>query len=110
MSIELTPPAVEEIQKVLTAQNLPLDNMLRISILGGGCSGLQYSLSFDTHFDPMIDTKYDFAGASLVTEKKYDLHLDGTVIDFVDTPVSKGFSIDNPNYPRSSGCAGCGGH
>ncbi|MGL6226810.1 MAG: HesB/IscA family protein [Thermoguttaceae bacterium] len=109
MSIELTPLAVEEVQKVLTAQTLSPENMLRISILGGGCSGLQYSLGFDLHFDPKVDTKYDFGGVSLITEKKFDLHLDGTVVDFVDTPISKGFSIENPNYPRSFGCAGCGG-
>ncbi|MGL6194985.1 MAG: HesB/IscA family protein [Thermoguttaceae bacterium] len=109
MSIILTPKAVEEVQKVKDAQNLGPETQLRISILGGGCSGMQYSLGFDSQFDPKIDIKYDFGDVSVMTAKKYDLHLEGTQIDFVETPYSTGFSIENPNYPRSAGCAGCGG-
>lgn len=109
-SIELTANAVDEVRKILAAQNLEPGTLLRIGILGGGCSGLQYSLGFDTHFDPKTDVRYDFGEVSLVTEKKFDLHLEGTDIDFIETPYSKGFSIENPNYPKSAGCAGCGGH
>ncbi len=110
MSILLSPTAITEVKNVKDAQNLSPETLLRIGILGGGCSGLQYSLGFDEQFDPKIDVKYDFDGVSLVTHKKYDLHLDGTEIDFVDTPMSRGFTIENPNYPSTGGCPGCGGH
>lgn len=110
MSILLTATAVDEVRKIKTAQELGEETVLRIGILGGGCSGLQYSLGFDDQFDPKIDTRYDFGEVSLITQKKFDLHLDGTEIDFVETPYSKGFSIENPNYPKSAGCPGCGGH
>lgn len=110
MSILMTPPATDEVKKILAAQEMPDGTVLRITILGGGCSGMQYSLGFDTHFDPAVDTRYEFDGVSLVTQKKYDLHFEGTEIDFVDAPHGRGFSIENPNFPKGAGCPGCGGH
>lgn len=108
MAILISNKAIEEVKKVKLAQNLGDESVLRIAILGGGCSGMQYSLGFDTEFNPMVDTRYDFDGVSLVTRKEYDLFLDGTEISFVDTPTAKGFAIDNPNFPAGSGCPGCG--
>ena len=108
MAILISNKAIEEVKKVKLAQNLGDESVLRIAILGGGCSGMQYSLGFDTEFNPMVDTRYDFDGVSLVTRKEYDLFLDGTEISFVDTPPAKGFAIDNPNFPAGSGCPGCG--
>jgi len=110
MSIILTEPAVSEVKKILAEKEMGPDTFLRMSILGGGCSGLQYSLGFDTEFDPKADVKFDQeGGVSVVTQKKFDLHLEGTEIDFLDTPTARGFSIENPNYPKGAGCAGCGG-
>jgi iron-sulfur cluster assembly protein len=110
MSIHLTEPAVSEVKRILVEQEQVPDTFLRMSILGGGCSGLQYSLGFDTGFDPKTDVKFDQTnGVSVVTQKKFDLHLDGTEIDFLDTPTACGFSIENPIYPKGAGCAGCGG-
>ena len=108
MAILISQKAIEEVKKVKQAQNLGDESVLRMTILGRGCSGMQYSLGFDTEFNPMVDTRYDFDGVSLVTRKEYDLFLDGTEISFVDTPTAKGFSIDNPNFPAGSGCPGCG--
>ena len=110
MSIILTDPAASEVKRILLEKEMGADTFLRMSILGGGCSGLQYSLGFDTEFDPKVDVKFDQAeGVSVVTQKKFDLHLDGTEVDFLDTPTARGFSIENPNYPKGAGCAGCGG-
>lgn len=110
-SIILTPGAITEVKNIKDSQNLGSETFLRIGILGGGCSGMQYSLGFDSEFDPKVDVKYDYDdNISLVTAKKFDLHLEGTEIDFVETPYSKGFAIENPNFPKSSGCPGCGGH
>ena len=108
-SINLTPAAVTEVRNVMTAQNLDPEAMLRIGILGGGCSGMQYSLGFDTQYDPKVDVRYDYGDVKLVTAKKYDLYFEGTDIDYVETEYSKGFSIENPNFPKSLGCPGCGG-
>jgi len=106
--ITMTPSATSEVKRIKEVQNLGEDTFLRIGILGGGCSGMQYSLNFDTTFDRIIDTKYDFDGVVLATAKKFDPHFDGTQIDFVDGPMGSGFAIDNPNFPKGAGCPGCG--
>jgi iron-sulfur cluster assembly protein len=108
MSISITPIAVSEVKRIKTSQNLGSDTFLRIHILGGGCSGIQYALSFDTVFDVAVDTKYDFDGVMLATQRKFDPHFDGTEIDFVDSPTGRGFVIENPNFPKFAGCAHCG--
>jgi iron-sulfur cluster assembly protein len=110
MAIFLTETAAEEIKRYREAQKVEPEAVLRIGVLGGGCSGLQYSLGFETDFDPKIDARYQYHGVAVVTSKKMALHLDGTVVDFRDGPMGRGFSIENPNVPRTGGCPGCGHH
>jgi iron-sulfur cluster assembly protein len=110
MAIVLTETAAGEIKRYMEAQKVEPEAVLRIGVLGGGCSGLQYSLGFETGFDPKSDAHYQQHGVALVTKKKMALHLDGTVIDFRDGPMGRGFSIENPNVPRGGGCPGCGHH
>jgi iron-sulfur cluster assembly protein len=109
MAVTLTEAAAGEVQRIMESQNLEQDTVLRMGIGGGGCSGLQYSLAFDTEFDPEVDARFQQNGVTLVTSKKFALHLDGTTVDFQDGPMGRGFAIENPNYPRSGGCPGCGG-
>lgn len=106
--ITITSTAVGEVKKAQESQELGDDAFLRIGILGGGCSGIRYALNFDTAFDAQNDTLYDFDGIKLATMKKFAPHFDGTEIDFVSGPMSGGFTIDNPNFPRTGGCPGCG--
>jgi len=110
MSIKLTPRAIQEVKTIKEAQSLGEETFLRMVITGGGCSGMQYALGFDTEYDPKIDARHDNDGIVVITDKKFDLFLDGTEISFLDTPTAKGFSIDNPNFPQGAGCAGCGGY
>lgn len=107
--VSLTDNAANEIKTILQAQNLDDQTHLRMTILGGGCSGMRYSLGFDSHVDPDEDIEFEEKGVKIVTQKKYAPHLTGTAIDFLDTPTAKGFSIENPNFPQGSGCSGCGG-
>lgn len=110
MAVTLTEAARTEIARIIQAQGLDEQTALRISIEGGGCSGLQYRLTLDGEFDPAVDVRYTGPDVAVVTRKKYALHLDGTTIDFQDGPLGRGFAIENPNYPRWGGCPGCGGH
>ena len=110
MGVTLTEAAAGEVRRIMESQNVEPNTVLRMGVAGGGCSGLQYSLGFDTQFDPKADSRFDNHGVSLVTRKKFALHLDGTTIDFQDGPLGRGFSIDNPNYAQGGGCPGCGGH
>lgn len=108
MAVILTETAAREIKQIFESQKLDEGTILRMGVAGGGCSGLQYSLGFDTEFDPGVDACFEQHGVKLVTAKKFALHLDGTTIGFKDGPMGRGFAIDNPNYV--SGCPGCGGH
>jgi len=110
MAITLTETAAQEIKRYMADQNIAEGSVLRMGVAGGGCSGLQYSLGFDTAVDPEVDAQYPQHGVTVVTTKKMALHLDGTTIDYQDGPMGRGFSIDNPNVPRGGGCPGCGHH
>ena len=89
MAISLTKRAAEEVKKIMEAQSLAPETVLRTVIVGGGCSGMQYTLGFDTKFDPEIDAKYVSDGVPIVAEKKFALFLDGAKIDFLDTPSAE---------------------
>jgi len=110
MAITLTEAAAAEIKQHMETQQVAEGTVLRMSVAGGGCAGLQYALGFQTDFDPSVDTRYEQHGVPLVTKKKMALHLNGTTIDFQDGPTGRGFSIENPNQPSGGGCPGCGGH
>ena len=108
MAITLTKRAAEEVKSIMNAQALDPKTFVRTIIVGGRCSGMQYSLGFDTEYNPLIDARYESDGVAVVAEKKFALFLDGAKIDFLDTPTAKGFSIENPKFPAGVGCAGCG--
>lgn len=108
MAITLTDVAAGEIKRYMEAQKLEPHVVLRLSVVSGGCAGLQYTLGFDTTFDPESDARYEQHGVAVVTSKKMALHLDGTLIDFREGPLGRGFTIDNPNVPRGGACPGCG--
>jgi iron-sulfur cluster assembly protein len=96
MSVMLTEKAASEVKKIITDQKLDPATVLRIGVAGGGCSGFQYSLGFDTAFDPKIDTKTEQHGIPVVVDKKSDLFHEG--ID------KRGFTFNNPNAKKSCGC------
>jgi iron-sulfur cluster assembly protein len=107
----MTPSATDAVKKFMTASNdISKDSFLRISILGGGCKGVQYALYFDSDFNEELDTKYDCDGVILATERKFDPHFDGTEIDYVDSAQGNGYTINNPNFQAVQGCPGCGCH
>ena len=110
MPVILTEKAAGEVKRIMESQKVEANTVLRMGVVGGGCSGLAYSLGFDIEFDPKTDARYENHGVPLVTRKKFALHLDGTTIDFQDSPMGRGFTIENPSYPRGGGCPGCGGH
>ena len=76
---------------------------LRVSVVGGGCSGLSYKLDFDNEVKPM-DQVFEDNGVKLVTDLKSFLYLVNTELDFSDGLNGKGFYFNNPNASRSCGC------
>lgn len=79
------------------------DYFLRVSVVGGGCSGLSYKLDFDNEKKPM-DQEFEDNDIKVVTDLKSFLYLVNTTLDFSDGLNGKGFYFSNPNASRSCGC------
>lgn len=103
MAIKLTEKAAKEIQRVIS-ESQPEGAILRVGVAGGGCSGFQYALGFDKATDPEKDMVVEQHGIMVAVDKKSDLYLDGTTIDFYDGLDRRGFTFDNPNAVKSCGC------
>jgi len=104
VAITLTERAAQEVQRTMDEKPIEEGSSLRVAVAGGGCSGLSYSLNFDTNFDEKADTRYEYFGVPVVVDKKSLLLLDGTTIDFLDGIDKRGFSIQNPNAVKTCGC------
>ena len=104
MAIELTERAAEEVKKIITEQKLEDSTVLRIGVTGGGCSGFSYSLGFATDYDAEKDGKSSQHGVDVVVDRKSDLYLDGTTLDFYEGLDKRGFTFNNPNAVKSCGC------
>lgn len=103
MAVTLTEKAAKEIKKVMEEQKLQ-ESYLRIGVRGGGCAGFSYALAFDENFNETTDKLSEQNGVKLVVDKKSDLYIDGTTIDFHEDINKRGFTFDNPNAVKSCGC------
>jgi len=108
MAITLTEKAASEVQRIMDEQKDQIEegSALRVRVTGGGCSGLSYALGFDPKFDDKDDTRYEHHGVAVVVDKRSNLFLDGTTVDFYDGVERRGFTFENPNAVRSCGCGG----
>jgi iron-sulfur cluster assembly protein len=76
---------------------------VRVSVKGGGCSGLMYDLSFDNKIGDK-DEIFEDKGIKIMVDKKSILYLFGTTLDFSGGLNGKGFQFINPNASRTCGC------
>ena len=76
---------------------------LRVSVIGGGCSGLSYKMDFDHERKP-TDQVFEDNGIQVVTDLKSFLYLVNTTLDFSDGLNGKGFYFSNPNASRTCAC------
>ena len=81
----------------------PSTYFLRVSVQGGGCSGLSYKMDFDNQLKPM-DQVFEDNGVKVVTDLKSFLYLVNTRLEFSDGLNGKGFYFDNPNASRTCAC------
>lgn len=102
MALALTEKATQQVKKLLEDQNLH-GVFLRMGVKGGGCSGLSYSLEFDSELGPH-DKKFDIDGIQVVCDAKSYLYLNGTTLDYVTEGLTGGFTFTNPNAKSSCGC------
>ena len=100
--LSVSPKAVEVIHKLLEERDIP-DHVLRVFVSGGGCSGMQYGMSFEEapqEFDEVVEVD----GVRLIVDPTSLMYLQGASVDFVDSLMGGGFRIDNPNAVSSCGC------
>ena len=103
MAISLSERAIKEVRRIITEQNLPDATGLRVGVKGGGCSGFSYTLGFDDEIRATDQIKEE-DGIKVVCDPKSFLYLNGTVVDFEESLMGRGFKFTNPNASKSCGC------
>lgn len=100
--IKLTDNAAKKVSTLLTKQGRP-GGVLRVAVIGGGCSGLQYKMDLQdspANRDILVDT----AGVKVVVDPKSALYVTGSELDYVDALQEGGFKVHNPNAATSCSC------
>ncbi|HEY5648329.1 MAG TPA: iron-sulfur cluster insertion protein ErpA [Nitrospiria bacterium] len=100
--ITLTENAAKEVKRLVESQNMS-DVSLRMGVKGGGCSGLSYTLNFETERNDQ-DQVFEQFGVRVVVDPKSLIYLEGTTLDFVSGLEGTGFKFVNPNASKSCGC------
>ncbi|MGC4052685.1 MAG: iron-sulfur cluster assembly accessory protein [Paludibaculum sp.] len=100
--ITLTQTAVGKVQEILNAQD-PKPEGLRISVVGGGCSGFSYSMAFE-NAPGMLDKTYNYGELKVFVDQASMLYLDGAEVDYVETLEGSGFKFNNPQVKSTCGC------
>jgi iron-sulfur cluster assembly protein len=100
--IRVTPSAANKVSSLLTRQGRP-QGVLRVAVVGGGCSGLQYKMDLQdapANRDILVES----SGIKVVVDPKSALYVTGSELDFVDALQDGGFKVKNPNAATSCSC------
>jgi iron-sulfur cluster assembly protein len=100
--IDVTPKAIQKIKQAFAKQGVS-EGVLRLGVLGGGCSGLSYQFKFDSKERP-TDKVFEFDGVKIVVDPKSLLYLHGMTLDYKESLIQSGFAFENPNAQKSCGC------
>jgi iron-sulfur cluster assembly accessory protein len=101
-AVNLTEKAVSKVKEIMAQQN-PVPSGLRIGVVGGGCSGFSYSMSFE-NAPGVMDKVYDFNDLKVYVDATSAMYLNGCVVDYVETLEAAGFKFENPNVKSTCGC------
>src|SRR5208337_867068 len=100
--VNFTPTAIGKVKEIMAQQN-PVPAGLRVGVVGGGCSGFSYSMSFENGAG-MMDKTFDFDGMKVYVDATSLMYLKGVNVDYVETLEGAGFKFDNPNVKSTCGC------
>jgi iron-sulfur cluster assembly protein len=98
----MTDTAISKVNEIL-GQQQPQPKGLRLSVVGGGCSGFQYSMAFENNQLP-LDKVFNYDGLQVYVDQASLLYLDNCRVDYVETMEGAGFKFDNPNVTSTCGC------
>ncbi len=100
--VNLTSSAQAKVKEIMATQD-PLPAGLRIGVVGGGCSGFQYSMSFE-NAQGMMDKVVRFDDLKVFVDATSAMYLNGCVVDYVETLEAAGFKFENPQVKSTCGC------
>ena len=100
--VTLTDIAAEKVRDFISGQAAEGDIGLRVGVRGGGCSGFQYALAFDTERDG--DTVFEDHGLRILVDSPSLPYVRGAIVDYVESMQGAGFKVDNPNVIAACGC------
>ena len=103
MAITLTEKAATKVKSLITEQGAPEASGLRVKVVGGGCSGLSYSLGLDDA-PTAADKVFESNGIRIFLDPKSALFVNGTEIDWQESMMGAGFAFRNPQAKGSCGC------
>lgn len=101
VGVSITDRAARRIKEILAVENREGQG-LRLKVIGGGCSGLQYKLDCDT--ERAGDRIFEKDGAKVLVDMKSLLYLNGLELDYKEGLMESAFVFQNPNVKRSCGC------
>lgn len=100
--VVLTPAAIAKVKEIMATQD-PIPAGLRIGVVGGGCSGFQYSMSFENQAG-MMDKVVKFDDLKVFVDATSAMYLNGCTVDYVETLEAAGFKFENPQVKSTCGC------
>lgn len=101
--IYISDKAKEKVLALMAESGMDDTYFVRVSVVGGGCSGLSYKMDFDNQAQPN-DQVFTDKNIKLVTDMKSLLYLFNTTLEFTDGLNGKGFHFNNPNASRTCAC------
>jgi iron-sulfur cluster assembly accessory protein len=100
--VKLTDAAIGKVKEIMATQD-PIPAGLRIGVVGGGCSGFQYSMSFENQ-SGMMDKVLRFEDLKVFVDATSAMYLNGCTVDYVETLEAAGFKFENPTVKSTCGC------
>ena len=103
MSVTLTPKAADKVRQLMAQPDQEEAKGLRVKVVGGGCSGLSYSIALERKAEDG-DQILESEGITIYIDPKSNLFVNGTTIDYHESMMGSGFAFENPNATGSCGC------
>jgi iron-sulfur cluster assembly accessory protein len=100
--LNMTPAAIAKVREIMATQD-PIPAGLRVGVVGGGCSGFQYSMAFE-NASGMMDKVFTYDGLKVFIDATSLMYLNSCVVDYVETFEAAGFKFENPNVKSTCGC------
>jgi iron-sulfur cluster assembly accessory protein len=100
--LTLTDTAIAKVKEIMAQQD-PVPAGLRVGVVGGGCSGFSYNMTFENQ-QGMMDKVFNFDGLKVFVDATSAMYLNGCTVDYVETLEAAGFKFENPNVKSTCGC------